>query len=66
MRIFLSVVAVLIILIGGVWLLQGINILPGSMMTGQIKWAINGGIAVIVGIALLVFANRKKAVLPEK
>jgi hypothetical protein len=59
MRLFFSVVAVLLILAGGVWFLQGINLLPGSFMTGQIEWAVYGGIAVAAGVGLLVFANRK-------
>ena len=66
MRIFLNVVAVLLVLIGGGWFLQGINVLPGSMMSGQTQWAIYGGIAFVVGIGLLVFANRKKAASPKK
>ena len=38
--------------------LQGINVLPGSFMTGQIQWAVYGGIAVATGIALLLVAKR--------
>jgi hypothetical protein len=34
--------------------------LPGSFMTGQIRWAVYGGIAVIAGIVLLVRANRRR------
>lgn len=49
---------VVLMLMGLIWFLQGINILPGSFMTGQIQWAVYGGIAVIVGAALLVAANR--------
>jgi hypothetical protein len=30
------------------------------MMTGQSKWAVNGSIAAIIGIGLLVFNNRRK------
>ena len=60
MRIVLDIVAVLLILAGGVWFLQGINVLPGSIMSGQTQWAIYGGIAVVAGIVLLVFANRTK------
>jgi LPXTG-motif cell wall-anchored protein len=66
MRIFLSIMAVLIILAGTVWFLQGINILPGSFMTGQSQWAVYGGIAIVVGVGLLVFANRRKASPPKK
>ena len=57
----IPIVVVLLILAGGVWFLQGINVLPGSYMTGQIQWAINGGIGILIGLVLLVFANRKKA-----
>jgi hypothetical protein len=63
---FLNIIAVLLVLAGAVWSLQGINILPGSIMTGQIKWAVYGGIAVMAGIALLVLANRHKDSSPEK
>ena len=60
MRIFLNIVSVLLILIGGVWILQGINILPGSFMTGQIQWAIYGAISLVVGVGVLIFANRAR------
>ena len=59
MRIALNVSGVLCLLVGCVWILQGINILPGSFMTGQTKWAIYGGLLVVVGIGLLISANRR-------
>jgi uncharacterized membrane protein HdeD (DUF308 family) len=52
MRIVTIVAGVLCLLLGCVWILQGINILPGSFMTGQTKWAIYGALLVIVGIGL--------------
>jgi hypothetical protein len=58
MRITLNIVAILLVLAGATWFLQGINVLPGSFMTGQIQWAVYGGIAVAAGGALLVTANR--------
>jgi len=66
MRITLSIIAVLLILVGIVWILQGINVLGGSAMSGQSQFAIYGGIAALVGIGLLVFANRKKTSSPIK
>jgi hypothetical protein len=60
MRIALTVVGILCLLMGGIWFLQGINILPGSFMTGQTKWAVYGGLLLAVGIALLVWANRRR------
>jgi hypothetical protein len=58
MRITLNIVASLLVLAGAVWFLQGINVLPGSFMTGQIQWAVYGGFAIAAGIALLFLANR--------
>jgi len=55
----LMIFAVLLFLSGGIWFLQGINILPGSFMTGDPQWSINGGIAMIVGAGLFWFAKRK-------
>ncbi len=60
MRVFLSIVGVLLILAGIVWFLQGVNVLPGSFMTGNPQWAVNGGIAIIIGLGLLFWANRRK------
>ncbi|MBA3072592.1 MAG: hypothetical protein FP831_03280 [Anaerolineae bacterium] len=64
-KIILNILGILLILGGGVWILQGINVLPGSFMTGQIRWAIYGGISAVVGIALLVLANLKKPTQPK-
>ena len=60
MRIALNVLGVLLLVFGTIWFLQGINILPGSFMSGQIKWAINGGCAAAVGLIVLVIANRRR------
>ena len=60
MRIVMIVAGVLCLLLGCVWILQGINILPGSFMTGQTKWAIYGTLLVIIGIGLLFSANRRR------
>jgi hypothetical protein len=56
----LNIFAILLMLAGGIWILQGINILPGSFMTGDPQWAINGAITVLVGAGLFWFVNRKK------
>jgi uncharacterized membrane protein len=64
MKIVLSIIGILLALLGIVWFLQGINVLPGSIMTGQIQWAIYGAFAVIGGIGLLVYANRRRASPP--
>jgi len=65
MKIVLSELGLLLILMGAVWFLQGINILPGSYMTGQTMWAFYGAIAIIIGALLLISANRRKVSPPE-
>jgi hypothetical protein len=60
MTVLLKVLAILIFLPGLVFFLQGINILPGSFMTGDPQWAINGGIMMALALALFMFANRRK------
>jgi hypothetical protein len=59
LKIIIRIVAVLLIAIGCISFLQGINVLPGSFMTGQIRWAVYGGFAVVVGIGLL-FATKRR------
>ena len=59
MRATLNILGGVLIVIGFVWFLQGINVLPGSFMTGQIRWAVYGGIAVAAGVALLLVARRR-------
>jgi hypothetical protein len=56
----LRIIGVRLIAFGCIWFLQGINVLPGSFMTGQIRWAVYGGVAVVAGIAILVTANRRR------
>jgi len=52
------VLAILLIAVGVTWILQGINVLPGSFMTGQTTWAYRGGIAAVVGVLLLLLTMR--------
>ena len=59
MKTALNVFGVLLVLAGGVWVLQAINVLPGSFMSGDPQWAVNGGIAIVLGGGLLWWANRR-------
>jgi hypothetical protein len=59
-RLTLKTVGALLVLVGVIWFFQGIGALPGSFMTGQIRWAIYGGIAFAGGIALLVATRRRR------
>ena len=59
MKIVLRIAGMLLVTFGCIWFLQGVNVLPGSFMTGQIRWAVYGAIAMVAGIALLFAAKRR-------
>ena len=48
-----GIVGAVMALVGAVWLLQGIGLLRGSVMTGQSLWVVVGAAALLVGGALL-------------
>src|SRR4029077_1513024 len=58
MRTLLITDGAILILMGTVWCLQGINVLPGSFMSGQTGWAVNGMIAIAFG-GVLAFASKR-------
>ena len=60
MKTLLNIIGVILLLAGGTFFLQGINVLPGSYMTGDPQWAINGGIMMAVALVILFFANRRR------
>ena len=51
------VIGVLLVLVGAVWFLQGIDVLGGSFMSGEILWSVIGFPMIFVG-ALLIRASR--------
>ena len=61
MRWVLMVVGFVLVLLGNAWILQGLNVLPGSFMSGQAFWAGAGLVALIVGVGLLVAGLRRRA-----
>jgi len=58
MRLGLRIFAVLIMVMGVGWFLQGINVLPGSFMTGQKVWAYRGAATAVVGLGILLLLLR--------
>ena len=60
LRYVLLIVGGLMDLVGVVWLMQGVGVLPGSFMTGQPFWAVMGTISVVVG-GLLIFAGLRSS-----
>jgi MYXO-CTERM domain-containing protein len=56
----LVVIGVLLCLVGAVFLLQGINVLHGSTMSGHGFYAVLGGAMFLIGLALLVRTRRSR------
>jgi hypothetical protein len=48
----------LLVVVGAVWFLQGIDVIKGSFMTGQPTWALLGAVCAIAGSWLLIGARR--------
>jgi hypothetical protein len=55
----MKILAVVLLAIGIVWILQGVNILPGSFMTGQMVWAYRGGAVALAGVVILLLTLRR-------
>ena len=54
MKLMLRIVGVAAIIIGAIWILQGYRIMPGSFMTGDLKWAGIGAALALVGAIVLI------------
>ena len=61
LRVIATILSGPLLVIGLIWVLQGLNFLPGSFMTGQIIWAIYGAPMALVGAALAWWVNRRGA-----
>lgn len=61
MRMLMIFIGLLLTLMGGIWLFQGIGVLLGSFMTGQNLWAVVGGATMLVGLLVLVMGLRRKS-----
>lgn len=48
------VAGLVLVITGAVWILQGLDVLKGSFMTGQAFWAWMGAVAVLLGLPLVL------------
>lgn len=46
-------IGIVLIVVGGVWFLQGIGVAKGSVMTGSSLWAFLGAACFIAGVVVL-------------
>lgn len=54
------VIGVVLVLIGIVWTLQGLDILGGSRMSGVGIWAVIGPFVALIGIVVTLGARRQR------
>ena len=60
MRIVSTLLGLLMICMGGIWILQGLNIaFLGSFMAGDPQWAVYGAILLILGVGQVVWTNTR-------
>ena len=61
MRIVSSLLGLLMACMGGIWMLQGLNIaFRHGFMVGDKHWVLYGAILAIVGIAQLAWSNMRQ------
>jgi uncharacterized membrane protein SirB2 len=60
MRWTLVIAGGLLILVGGVWMLQGAGAIGGSFMSGSSLWFVIGLACVLIGIAIGVRGARRR------
>jgi hypothetical protein len=61
MRIVSSLIGILMILAGTIWILQGLNLaFRVGFMVGDYHWTIYGAILALVGVAEVVWSNTRQ------
>ena len=60
MRVVSSLIGVIMVLMGTVWMLQGLNLaFRVGFMVGDYHWTLYGAILALVGIAQVVWSNTR-------
>lgn len=59
MKLVGSIIAIVVAALGAVWMLQGLNVIGGSFMTGQSTWSYIGAICLVAGLAALWWLRRR-------
>lgn len=55
-----AALGVILVVIGAVWFGQGVGVIHGSFMTGQVLWAVIGTVAMFLGGSLIAGVRRAK------
>lgn len=64
MRAVTSLVGLLMMAMGSIWMMQGLNVGPSAILQGfmvsDIRWTFYGAILALVGLAEIVWANSRR------
>jgi hypothetical protein len=61
MRIVSSLIGILMILMGAVWMLQGLNLaFRRGFMVGDYHWTLYGAILALFGVAEVIWSNTRQ------
>ena len=62
MRVVSTLLGLLMIAMGGIWVLQGLNLefLEGSFMAGDPQWAVYGAVLLLFGIGQAIWSNTRQ------
>ena len=67
MRIVSTLIGVLLVLMVGIWILQGLNLAWGSLarsfMQGDQHWALYGAIVVVIGVCQIIWSNTRQTTI---
>jgi hypothetical protein len=63
-RIVTVIIGGLAVLVGAVWIGQGVGVIKGSFMTGSQTWLAIGLVCLVVGLLLIFLALRRRS--PER
>jgi len=61
MRVVSSLLGLLLVALGGVWMLQGLNLaFKVGFMVGDPKWTLFGAILALVGVGQVIWSNTRQ------
>ena len=64
MRIVSSLLGLLMIVLGCIWIMQGLNFGPSAILQGfmvnDVRWAIYGAILALLGVGQVVWSNSRQ------
>ena len=60
-KIVKTIAGIVLLLIGALWILQGANIVGGSVMSGQSQWLYIGIVVGLAGLILLYWTHLRRS-----